>query len=111
MDEAAPPRIADAWANAWPAELFAAHPGLAALYRRLRMEGRMGLSAADIAAEARGAGVTRVVLSATAFPGSPMDNRAVAAMVAEAPDLFTCPTSAPLRQTVVVEKRRISGSS
>lgn len=88
MDEAAPPRIADAWANAWPAELFAAHPGLAGLYRRLRMERRMTLSAADIAAEARAAGLSRVVLSATAFPGSPVDNRAVAAMVAEAPDLF-----------------------
>lgn len=86
MADATP--IADCWANLWPSSLFDAYPPMAALYRRLRMDARMALTAADIAAEARGAGLSRVVLSATAFPGSPATNRAVAAAVATAPDLF-----------------------
>jgi len=86
MTEAAP--IADCWANLWPAELFAAYPPMAALYRRLRIEPRMALTLHDILREAREAALSRVVISATAFPGSPATNRAVAEAVAEAPDLL-----------------------
>ena len=102
------PPIADCWANLWPAALFDAYPPMAALYRRLRMEARMALTAEDIAAEARGAGLSRVVLSATAFPGSPATNRAVAEAVATAPDLFVGCASVDPREgmTAVRELRR-----
>jgi predicted TIM-barrel fold metal-dependent hydrolase len=99
--------VADVWANAWPAGFFAAQPQLAALYARLRMEPRTRLTAADIAGEARGAGVTRVVISATAFPGSPADNRAVAELVAAAPDLFTgCASVDPREGMAAVRELR-----
>lgn len=81
-----PVRAADVWANWWDAALFAAMPELAALYRRLGLDSRACLTAEDLLAEVESAAVDRVVLSATAFPGSSAGNDAVAAVVERMPD-------------------------
>ena len=81
-------RVADIWANWWDAGFFAAHPPTAALYARLGMNARTTLSLDILLAEAQAAGVARVLISATAFPGSPVDNDAVAQLVARAPQVL-----------------------
>ena len=80
--------IVDVWANWWPAAFFQHETRLAALYRRLNLEVRTKLTESDIVDEAAAAGVSRVVISATASPGSPVSNDAVAGVVASEPDLF-----------------------
>ncbi len=80
--------IVDVWANWWPAEFFQHESRLAALYRRLHLEARTRLAASDIVNEATAAGVSKVVISATATPGSPANNNAVASVVAGQSDLF-----------------------
>jgi predicted TIM-barrel fold metal-dependent hydrolase len=79
----------DVWANWWPTEFFAAAPELATLYRRLDLKPRMSMDVEALADEARRAGMSRILLSATAFPGSPADNDSVAKVVNQAPDLLT----------------------
>jgi hypothetical protein len=88
QDSAGSGPVVDVWANFWPPALFEAYPPLAALYRRLGMEARMTLDADALAAEARSAGVSRVILSATAFPGSPSTNDAVLEAAARHPGLI-----------------------
>ncbi len=78
---AAQPTI-DIWANWWPAPFFAAYPPMVALYERLGLQARTNIDAAAMLAEMDAASVNRVVLSATAFDGSPVHNAAVAAVVA-----------------------------
>lgn len=80
--------VIDVWANWWDAAFFEAEPDLRALYHRIGMEARIGLGADDIVAEAKAGGVSRIVISGTAFPGSPATNDAVATVVAAAPELF-----------------------
>ena len=81
-------RVADIWANWWDAGFFAAYPPMAALYARLGMNVRTTLRLDDLLAEAKAGGVARVLISATAFPGSPVDNDAVARLVARAPEVL-----------------------
>ncbi|MBM4229961.1 MAG: amidohydrolase [Gammaproteobacteria bacterium] len=81
-------RVADVWANWWDAAFFAVHPPTAALYARLGLSARAGLAVDDLLSEARAGGLARILISATAFPGSPVDNRAVARLVARAPELL-----------------------
>ncbi len=91
-------RAADVWANYWDAAFFAASPDMQALYARLGMEARAAVTAEMLQREAAAAGVTRIVLSATDFPGTPVDNRAVAAVVASDSDLFVgCASVDPRR--------------
>ena len=105
-NEAAGP-VVDIWANWWPAELFAAFPPLGALYDRLGMQARTALDTDAIAAEARAAGLDRVVLSATAFPGSPATNAAVARAAARHPDLFVpCASVDPREGMAAVRELR-----
>lgn len=81
-------RIADVWANYWDAAFFEGYPQMAALYARLGMTERACVSAAMLKTEASAASVARIVISATDFPGSPVDNRVVASVVGEVGDLL-----------------------
>jgi predicted TIM-barrel fold metal-dependent hydrolase len=88
--------VIDVWANWWPGEFFAACPLLMDLYRRLDLVARSELKVPDLLAEAAAGGVDRIVLSATAFPGSPATNDAVRAVVDLAPDrLIGCASIDP----------------
>ena len=78
-------RVADIWANWWNDRFFAAHPGTDHLYERLGMPTRKRIGFEQFMAEADAAAVEKIVISATAFPGSPVDNDAVAAIVRRAP--------------------------
>lgn len=88
MEQPQPQRVADIWANWWDAAFFAAHPPTAALYQRLGMSARTALGLEELLAEAQAGGVARILISATAFPGSPVDNDTVARLVARAPELL-----------------------
>ena len=77
--------VVDVWANLWDRAFFEAEPLLADLYARLSMHDRARLAVADLVAEAEAGGVDKVLLSATAFPGSPA-NDAVAEAVARHPE-------------------------
>ena len=91
-------RVADVWANYWDAAFFAAYPPMQALYDRLGMSGRAQVTPETLLAEADAGGVTQVVVSATDFPGSPANNRAIAAIVARAPERLTgCASVDPRR--------------
>jgi hypothetical protein len=79
-------RVADIWANWWDVAYFAARPDFRALYERLKLADRMAIDPARLRREAESAGMTKIVISATAFPRSPVDNRAVARLVGAAPD-------------------------
>ena len=81
-----PERVADIWANWWDRALFDALPDLDALYKRLGIAGRAGTTIDRLKEEAASGVVDKIVLSATAFPGSPAGNDAVADVVAEMPD-------------------------
>jgi len=78
----------DVWANWWPAEFFASMPEMAALYQRLGLQRRMSCDVDTLLEEARAAGLSRVLLSATAYERTPADHAAVARAVARAPDLL-----------------------
>ncbi len=88
METPQAPCAADIWANWRDAGFFAAHPPIAALYERLGMQARTLLRLDDLLAEARPGDVAKVLISATAFPGSPVDNDAIAPPVARAPRLL-----------------------
>ena len=88
MEQPGTPRVADIWANWWDAGFFSAHPPMAKLYQRLGMNARTTLGLDDLLAEAKAGGVARVLISSTAFPGSPVDNDAVARLVARAPEVL-----------------------
>lgn len=100
--------VIDVWANWWDADFFAAEPRLDALYRRLALEARMHLGLPELVAEAAAGGVGRIVLSGTAFPGSPATNDRIADIIAEHPNLFIgCAAADPtLGITAVRELRR-----
>ena len=76
------PLVVDAWANYWDRDFFSAYPPMRALYDRLGMSARTGISVDDLVREATTAGISRVVLSATDFPGSPATNDALAPLIA-----------------------------
>jgi len=80
--------VVDVWANYWDRAFFQAEPLLAGLYERLSLQPRMALDGDDLAREAAAGGVDKVVLSGTAFPGSPAGNDAVAAAIQRHPDLL-----------------------
>lgn len=82
------PFVVDAWANHWDRDFFAAYPPLQALYARLGMAARAGISVDDLVGEAAAAGIARVVLSATDFPGSPASNDALAPLIARHPAML-----------------------
>ena len=100
--------VIDVWANWWDADFFAAEPRLDALYRRLALEARMHLGLPELVAEAAAGGVGRIVLSGTAFPGSPATNDRIADIIAGHPNLFIgCAAADPtLGITAVRELRR-----
>lgn len=77
-------RVADVWANYWDAAFFTTYPQMKALYDRLAMPERAAVTSAMLLREADAAGVERIVLSATDFPGTPSDNRKVAEIAASA---------------------------
>ena len=89
VDKFQKPRIADIWANWWDTQFFTAHPPTAALYRRLGMDSRTMLSCEDMLSEAKDGGVERILISATAFPGSPVCNDVILRIVERAPDILT----------------------
>lgn len=88
--------VIDAWANWWDASFFAVHAPTRGLYERLRMLDRTGIDFERMIAEADAGGVDRIVISATAFPGSPVDNDCLAAIVSRAPQrLIGCASVDP----------------
>jgi predicted TIM-barrel fold metal-dependent hydrolase len=101
-------RVADVWANWWDAALFAAYPKLDQLYERFGLQARRAIGLEQMLAEADAGGVARIVVSATAFAGSPCDNAAIARLVARAPDrLVGCASVDPhLGMASVRELRR-----
>jgi len=101
-------RVADVWANWWDRSLFAAYQPLDALYERFGLQARRSMTRDSLIAEADIGDVERIVVSATAFPGSPSDNAAVARVVATAPDrLVGCASVDPrLGMPAVRELRR-----
>jgi predicted TIM-barrel fold metal-dependent hydrolase len=98
MINPSPTRVADVWANLWDASFFAAQPTMRALYERLGMESRAGVTLDMMTREADAGGVRKIVVSATDFPGTPVDNRVVAAFVARDPGrLVGCASIDPRR--------------
>ena len=107
MENTSPSLVVDAWANWWPAAFFSHEPMMASLYGRLNLQERTRLTEADIVDEAAAAGVSKIVVSATAWPGSPVGNDAVAAVVAGQPDLFIgCASVDPREGMAGVRKLR-----
>ena len=91
-------RVADVWANYWDAAFFGAYPQMQALYDRLGMPERAAVTWKMISDEAESAGVEKIVLSATDFPGAPSNNRTIAELVAAAPDrIVGCASVDPRR--------------
>ena len=78
-------RVADVWANWWDAGFFAAHGPTDRLYEKLGISGRKRIAPEQLLSEADAGRVDKIVISATAFPGSQVDNDAVARIVARAP--------------------------
>ena len=81
--------MVDVWANWWDKGLFNRYPPLGALYDRLGLQARKSLTSNDYIAEAHAGGVDRVLLSATAFPGSPATNDRVHQVVSAHPGVFS----------------------
>ena len=73
--------VTDVWANWWPESFFEDYPPMWALYDRFSLQGRAALTIDDLIAEADAGGVNKILLSATAFPGSRMSNGAVADVI------------------------------
>jgi len=90
--------VADVWANLWDVAFFRAQPAMQALYDRLGMQARAGVTTETLTREAEAGGVERIVVSATDFAGTPVDNRAVARFVAQDPKRFVgCASVDPRR--------------
>ena len=83
-----PDAVIDVWSNWWDADFFRVAPDLTRLYRKLEMAERMRLGLTDLVAQAKSGRVSRILLSATAFPGSTSTNDVVAGVVEAAPDLL-----------------------
>ncbi len=79
-------RSADIWANWWDPSFFKSLPEFDDLYRRIGLSARAGVSPDQLMQEIKLANLDRVVLSATAFPGSPATNDHVAEIVARLPE-------------------------
>lgn len=104
---ARPERVADVWANWWDDALFKALPDLDDLYARLGIRDRAGTTVERLLEEAGTGAVDRIVLSATAFPGSPVDNDAVADIVRQTPEkLVGCASVDPLLGMAAVRELR-----
>ena len=104
---ARPERVADVWANWWDRALFEALPGLDALYVRLGIGDRAGATVERLTEEADAGAVDRIVLSATAFPGSSAGNDAVADVVGRFPErLVGCASVDPTRGMASVRELR-----
>jgi len=100
-------RVADVWANHWPAGFFAAYPPMGELYHRLGLHDRVDLAWETTIERARDRGVERMVVSATAFPGSPVDNAAIARLVRRHPDMLVgCASVDPRRPMAAVRELR-----
>jgi len=101
------PRVADVWANWWDSRFFAAHPPTAALYRRLGLNSRSILSCEDMLSEAKAGNVEKILISATAFPGSPVNNDAILRILELAPNVLTgCASVDPRDGIVAVRELR-----
>lgn len=79
-------RSADIWANWWDPAFFESLPEFDDLYRKIGLSARAGVSLDQLVREIKSAELDRVVLSATAFPGSPVANDRVADIVAQLPE-------------------------
>jgi len=92
------PLVVDVWANHWDRDFFSAYPPMRALYDRLGMSARAGMSADDLVREAAASGISRVVLSATDFPGSPATNDVLAPLIVRhGSTLIGCASVDPFR--------------
>ncbi len=80
--------VIDVWSNWWDSDFFRVAPDLSRLYRKFGMTERTCLDLSDLLAQAKSGNVSRIILSATAFPGSTSTNDVVAAVVDEAPELL-----------------------
>ena len=80
--------VIDVWSNWWDSDFFRVAPDLSRLSRKFGMPDRTCLDLSDLLAQAKSGNVSRIVLSATAFPGSTSTNDVVAAVVDEAPELL-----------------------
>ena len=101
--------VVDVWANWWPESFFDDYPPMRALYERFGLQGRATLSIDDIIAEADAGGVNKILLSATAFPGSGMTNSAVANVIEKHPSLLSgCASVDPRRGMAAVHDLRYS---
>jgi uncharacterized protein len=109
MDQTHKPRVADVWANWWDASFFTAHPATTALYRKLGVLSRTALTCEDMLSEAKAGGVEKILVSATAFPGSPVGNDVISQLVERAPNLLSgCASVDPrLGIAAVREVRRV----
>lgn len=84
--ESGHPRSADIWANWWDPAFFRSLPEFDDLYRKIGLSARAGVSPDQLVREIKSAKLDRVVLSATAFPASPVANDRVADIVAQLPE-------------------------
>ena len=101
--------VADVWANWWPESFFEDYPPMWALYDHFSLQGRAALTIGDLIAEADAGGVNKILLSATAFPGSRMSNGAVADVIEKHPSLlFGCASVDPRSGMAAVHDLRHS---
>jgi predicted TIM-barrel fold metal-dependent hydrolase len=80
--------VVDVWANWWPEDFFTDYPKMRGLYERFGLQDRATLTIDDIFAEATAGQLDKILLSATAFPGSNSTNSVVAAVVKKHPSLL-----------------------
>ncbi len=111
MAGAARVSVVDVWANWWPEAFFRHELMFDELYERLNLRHRTQLTESDVVAEADAGRVSKIIISATATPRSPVDNEAVAAVVARRPELFVGCASVDPRDgmTAVRELHRATG--
>ncbi len=110
MSEVAPSisgSVADVWANWWDSALFAALSDLQTLYDRLGLNERAGITPERLATDVGDGSIDRVVISATAFPESPVSNDVVAGIISQMPEtLVGCASVDPtLGMSAVLELR------
>lgn len=82
-------RCADIWANWWDRSFFGSLPEFDDLYAKIGLSARAGISSDRLLQEIASAKLDRVLLSATAFPGSPVTNDHVAEIVGLLPQTLT----------------------
>lgn len=100
-------RAADIWANWWDPEFFKSLPEFGDLYHRIGLDTRAGISTKQLIREIKSAKMNRVVISATAFPGSPVNNDHVAAVVEGNPEtLVGCASVDPRNGMQAVRELR-----